>query len=823
MRTKRKGIVQKVRCGILVGLATVCAIALGASMEMPFLRSVAWAASTTWYISPTGGSSAAGSQADPFGEWSDVWNVIKPGDTLVVTSGTYYPQETIIVPSNVGSSSGNPITITGERGASIDGSKMPWDDDGTKCELMKIKGDHITVENLAFCNSTGDSATAIRVYPGADSVTIKNNEIYNIQVTDATTSNHTGVNCIMLFGDDPSKAITNTTITGNYIHDCNTGYCECITAVSNVTNTTISNNIIKNTGNIGIDIAGNYGYCSDPSLDFARNTVVSGNTVSNCVSPFAVSYGIYTDGSQYTTVSGNTVTGCSGGVEVGSENVPSSDAYATAHITVTDNILTDNTYCSIAVGGYQTGLGSCNDINVTNNTCVMHGNTGSVLTVSKANGVTITGNTFQDFDASTTRRVVNGGMSSSYTKNITMEDNVFYAPSPRFKWYGTYYYSFDEFNAVAGGKTGVYSADAKKASTDASSSASSAASSASSASTSASSADSASSASTSDAGTSTSKPGDASSTATTGASTDAGSSKSADAGTSSSKSSDAGTGSDKPGDSGAGSSKSDDAGTGKSDASSAATSKASDAATSATSKSSDAATSATSKASDAATSTTKPDVTPVTPGQGTIQLSGPDFARYNTLEKVNVYLKAEGASAKKWEVSSVTLANGTKLTDPAMIAQLAFVKNGKLTLLTSDHPSLANATAVVKATAGNGDTAEHSVKVSLVTQILVCVKNDATLVSSGTIGRGRSLQLSATIQPTNEVTKDVTWTAAVNMSGAQNYDPSIDYSSSTYMSLASNGKIRVTKKMPLGAVVTVTAVSIDGGNGNGCYTATVVQ
>ena len=49
----------------------------------------------------------------------------------------------------------------------------------------------------------------------------------------------------------------------------------------NVTNFVITNNVVHDNDNIGIDVIGFEGVSPDPAYDYARNGTVAGNTIYN--------------------------------------------------------------------------------------------------------------------------------------------------------------------------------------------------------------------------------------------------------------------------------------------------------------------------------------------------------------------------------------------------------------------------------------------------------------------------------------------------------------------------------------------------------------
>ena len=78
-------------------------------------------AATTYWISPTGSDSAAGTSGAPFKTIQHCATIAVAGDTCSITSGTYRES---VVPANSGTSS-NPITLTSAPGANVtvDGSE----------------------------------------------------------------------------------------------------------------------------------------------------------------------------------------------------------------------------------------------------------------------------------------------------------------------------------------------------------------------------------------------------------------------------------------------------------------------------------------------------------------------------------------------------------------------------------------------------------------------------------------------------------------------------------------------------------------------------
>ena len=410
-----------------------------------------------YYVSPQGDDANSGTQDKPFGSFEYAIGKLKAGDTLYLLDGTY--SEKMILPAQLQGNADQYITIAGAPGATatLDGTDL------TSPELVEMEGcGYVQLSNLTFTGASALDACGILVDAGSNHLLISGNTMTGISVPDPTTQDHCA-NCILLLGDDPDQSISNVLIYGNTFSDCQTGWAECIAVSAYTENVNVVSNTITNTGNIGIDFSGNYGYCSDASKDFPMYGMIYQNTVSNCVSPNATSYGIYVDGAQEITVQDNTVSQCSGGIEVGAEKLPSDESYSTAAVTLDGNTVDKNTEAGIAIGGYDKGLGWVKNVMVKNNICTDNGTAatdGAILILSKCDGISFLSNKFQNQTGSAA--VVDSEMDATLTTNITFQKNTYSnsknAGSTNFIYLGKSYTSYKDWAAAAGDTTGVYSA-----------------------------------------------------------------------------------------------------------------------------------------------------------------------------------------------------------------------------------------------------------------------------------------------------------------------------------------------------------------------------
>ena len=93
------------------------------------------------------------------------------------------------------------------------------------------------------------------------------------------------------------STISNVLLFRNNIENCETGWSEAISVAANVSDVNIVGNRLDDTGNIAICFAGNYG--NAPSgVDYPRNGLVFGNTITNCHCVYDTGFAIYADGTQ---------------------------------------------------------------------------------------------------------------------------------------------------------------------------------------------------------------------------------------------------------------------------------------------------------------------------------------------------------------------------------------------------------------------------------------------------------------------------------------------------------------------------------------------
>ena len=234
-----------------------------------------------YYVSPSGSDSNPGTQLSPWKTIQHAADSVQAGDTVYVMAGTYNESVTIAVS---GSAASGPVTFQSYPGqtATVDGTGLSVSGDNTQ-GLFSIEDEsYVTISGFVIQNYTTSSSSAtpagIWITGSGSNVQLLNNVIHNIATTSEASGNAFG---IAVYGSEAPASIDSITISGNQVYDCKTGNSETVNVDGNVTNFVISNNLIHDNDNIGIDAIGFEGVSPDSAYDYARNGEISGNTVYN--------------------------------------------------------------------------------------------------------------------------------------------------------------------------------------------------------------------------------------------------------------------------------------------------------------------------------------------------------------------------------------------------------------------------------------------------------------------------------------------------------------------------------------------------------------
>jgi hypothetical protein len=329
----------------------------------------------TFYVSTSGSDSNSGSYTAPWLTIQHAANTVTAGATVYVETGTY--NEAVNFP-NSGTAS-EPITFASYPGdtATIDGtgltcctSNPPSSGNETEGLVTIVNGSYITINGFQIQNFTTSSPVptpaGVWITGSGTGVQIVNNLVHNITTTSEKNGNAFG---IAVYGTS-STPITQLTISGNQVYDLKTGNSETVNVDGNVTYFTISNNIVHDNDNIGIDAIGFEGVGPTGS-DQARYGEISGNTVYNISAIHNAGEGdeydadgLYCDGCEYVVFERNNVYSCDIAMEAASEH----KGHDSSYVTIRNNLFYDSNAVGVTIGGYSSTVGGSDHVVIVNNT-----------------------------------------------------------------------------------------------------------------------------------------------------------------------------------------------------------------------------------------------------------------------------------------------------------------------------------------------------------------------------------------------------------------------------------------------------------------------
>ncbi len=256
--------------------------------------------------------------------------------------------------------------------------------------MISIEADNVTVDSVnitgLWLTEPSKNVNPVGIRIAADNATVNNCKIYDMgcKYTDDTVEgtgfNGHGIICSNEDFSSEEKAIKNPKVINCELYGLVLGNSEALVMNGNVTGFDISNNIVHDCDNIGIDIIGyekseESGYSDN---DRARDGIVANNTVYNISSGKNLTYrksqnknpgkcagGIYVDGGYNVTIKNNYVENCDIGVELASEH----GGQTTDSITLINNILINNNALGgISIGGSDDDNGNATNLTIQNNT-----------------------------------------------------------------------------------------------------------------------------------------------------------------------------------------------------------------------------------------------------------------------------------------------------------------------------------------------------------------------------------------------------------------------------------------------------------------------
>ncbi|WP_141504673.1 right-handed parallel beta-helix repeat-containing protein [Paenibacillus luteus] len=333
-----------------------------------------------YYVDSRGNDDNAGTKKYPWKTLQHAADVAKPGSTVYVRGGIYKQKLKII---RSGSARSGSITFASfpEETAIIDGSGLTVSEQQGLVEIESAS--HITIKGFEIRNfiATQNEQMPIGIYVHGSGGYIKllNNKVHDIKNTAEPIGRELlgrDAHGIAVYGSDAPASLHHVTIDGNELYNLVLGSSESLVLNGNVDTFSVTNNLIHDNDNIGIDLIGFEGIAPYPTYDQVRNGLVSGNRVYNITSNFNPSYGkslpnhsnaaggIYIDGGKDSIIERNYSYNNDIGIEIASEHA----GKATSDITVRSNIVYSNRYTGIAMGGYDSERGATVNCKIINNT-----------------------------------------------------------------------------------------------------------------------------------------------------------------------------------------------------------------------------------------------------------------------------------------------------------------------------------------------------------------------------------------------------------------------------------------------------------------------
>jgi parallel beta-helix repeat protein len=315
------------------------------------------------YVSTTGVDAfGGGSLIAPFKTIKFAVQEAPAGSTINIASGTYAENDAIFVnkPLILVKNGTNPVIIDATLRTGTN-----------KYMLGIVNTSDVTVDGLTFQNYVENEAKGIWVLGAGNNITIQNCKVSNIgwinNLTTLPPNSSTVTNAIKVEGN-VLLPLTNITLKNNDVFNCATGWGEAITITGNVNGFTVENNKVHEIANIGIVAAGNYAFTnSNPSVNQARNGIITKNEVFNCMSGIANSAGIYLDGSIFCTVEKNNCHDNGVGISLGGEQNMGVGASTLGNHIVRNNIIYNNCVTGIYLGT-NNATNTLKNCNIFNNT-----------------------------------------------------------------------------------------------------------------------------------------------------------------------------------------------------------------------------------------------------------------------------------------------------------------------------------------------------------------------------------------------------------------------------------------------------------------------
>jgi hypothetical protein len=415
----------------------------------------------SYYVSPSGSDSAAGTISAPWKTISHAASAsggVKAGDTVFVRAGTY--KESVVFGIS-GAAAGGAITFQSYPGESaiIDGTGLtPLSNPHGLIDIESRS--YLTINGFEIRNYQTSSSSlvpaGIWISGSGSNIQILNNLVHDIKTSSEASGQAYG---IAAYGTG-STPIDTITIDGNQVYNLKTGGSESVNVDGNVINFTITNNTIHDNDNIAIDAIGFEGVSSNAALDYARNGVISGNTIYNISGISNAGEGndydadgVYVDGGSQILIERNLIHNVDIGIEAAAEHQGKLSSY----VTIRNNLIWASNSMGITIGGYDSKRGGTDHCAIVNNT--LYGND----TKNTGSGefqvqYYSTNNVFKNnIVYGTSQGLLVNNYTNSSANPVDVDYNLYFSPlsatSAKFVWNGTTRNGLSSFKSATGKDT----------------------------------------------------------------------------------------------------------------------------------------------------------------------------------------------------------------------------------------------------------------------------------------------------------------------------------------------------------------------------------
>ncbi|HXV99826.1 MAG TPA: right-handed parallel beta-helix repeat-containing protein, partial [Anaerolineae bacterium] len=424
----------------------------------PHILSAGPISGNAYYVATSGDDNNPGTLSQPWRTVQKAANTLKPGEAVYVRGGVYNERVTINVS---GSASGGYITFQNYRSERpiLDGTGLTVPAADTAMMLITNQN-YLIIHGFEIRNyktaTTGRVPVGIYVLGASHHLQIRHNRIHHIETNAPVDDDLLGADAhgIAVYGTSAPASINNLLIDSNELYNLKLGSSEALVLNGNVELFTVTNNLVHDNDNIGLDFIGYEGTAPDPTYDRARNGLVSGNTIFNIDSLTNPAYdgersagGIYVDGGTTIIVERNKVYSANIGIEIASEH----QGRATSFITLRNNLIYNNHIAGIALGGYDTERGSTENCVIVNNTLfnndTQEDGNGEILIQFDTQNNVIKNNII---NANNSQSLL---ISNAYTQNTgnIVDYNLYFAPAglndSEWQWKNVIYQGFADYKA----------------------------------------------------------------------------------------------------------------------------------------------------------------------------------------------------------------------------------------------------------------------------------------------------------------------------------------------------------------------------------------